>query len=86
MAARTPASITPENMGSRNLIVARFGTDVTDADTWVSGIVGVKYFWAQVRGNPGTQTSAGFAATESGGTFTFYPATDSLAFDLFVCV
>jgi len=86
MAARTPASVTNENFGSRNCIIARFGTDVLDTDTWVSGIIGVKYFQAQVRGNPGTQGSAGFAATESAGTFTFYPATDSLAFDLFVYV
>lgn len=86
MAAKAPATLFNENFGSRNVIIARFSTDVSDTDTWTSGIVGVKYFHAQVRGNPGTQGSAGFAATESAGVFTFYPATDSLAFDLFIYV
>ena len=64
MAAVTPASVFNENFGSRNMIVARF-TAASDADTWTSGIIGVKYFWVQVRANPATQASAGFAATES---------------------
>jgi len=86
MAAVTPTSLLNDNMGSRNLIVARFSGTVNDGDTWTSGISGVKYYWSQDRDNPTTQTSAGLGITESAGVFTFYPSEDAKLFDLFVAV
>lgn len=46
MAAKTPTTITKENLGSLNLIIASFdGTvdsnDIDDNDTWASGISGI---------------------------------------------
>lgn len=81
MAAITPSNVTRVSLGSANLVVASF-TTVSDGDTWASGIGSIVSKWTDMNGNPGTQASAGFASTFSGGTFTFYPGENSLAFTL----
>lgn len=58
-------------------------TTVVDGDTFV-GPASPKAFWMAGVGNPGTQAAAGVHATESAGTYTFYPGTDSLDMTLFV--
>ena len=58
-------------------------TTVMDGDTFV-GPPSPKAFWVTGIGNPGTQAAAGVHATESSGTYTFYPGTDSLEATLFV--
>lgn len=84
MAAITPTLVRSNTLGSKRLILARFTTSA-DGDTWASGIdTGIFAYWTQDRSNPATQASVGMAATESSGTFTFYPAEDSKAFDLFI--
>ena len=82
--ARTP-TVYQENVGSSKLIVARI-TSTVNGDTWVSGLTGIKYFWAQVRGSGGTQASAGINVSESSGTFTFQPGIETVTVDLFVMV
>lgn len=84
-AARTPASIAQENMGSSKLVVANF-TSVVTGDTWVSGISGIKKFWAQAQGTGGTQASAGINVSLSGSTFTMVPGFDTQTVDLFVMI
>lgn len=83
MAALTPATVIRSNTGSNNRVIARF-TTANDGDTWASGMTNVITYVTQDRTNPATQTSVGVAATESSGTFTFYPAEDGTAFDLIV--
>jgi hypothetical protein len=58
-------------------------TTVVDGDTF-TGPASPKAFWVFSNGNPGTQAAAGMCATESAGTYTFYPGTDSLDATLFV--
>jgi hypothetical protein len=62
--------------------VFKFST-VVDGDTF-TGPASPKGFWCFGVGNPGTQAAAGVHATESDGTYTFYPGTDSLDMTLFV--
>lgn len=81
MAAITPTSVTRVSLGSATMVVATFST-VSDGDTWASGISAITTKWTDMNANPSTQASAGFASTFSGGTFTFYPGEDSLAFRL----
>ncbi len=83
MAALTPATVWRNNNGSISEVVARF-TTADDGDTWASGMSGIVSYTTQDRTNPSTQASVGIAATESSGTFTFYPAEDGVAFDLVV--
>lgn len=83
MAAITPATVQRINVGSKRRIIARFST-ADDDDTWASGMSGISSYWTQDRTDPATQTSVGIAATESSGTFTFHPAENGVAFDLFV--
>lgn len=81
MAAITPTNVTRVGLGSATMVVATF-TTVSDGDTWASGISAITAKWADVNSNPTTQASAGFASTFSGGTFTFYPGEDAIAFKL----
>jgi hypothetical protein len=83
MAPVTPATVWRANLGSTAQVTARF-TTADDGDTWASGMSGIVNYMAQDRTNPATQASVGMAATESSGTFTFYPAEDGTAFDLIV--
>lgn len=85
MAAITPTNVSRVSLGSGNLVVADFST-VSDGDTWASGIAVITGKWIDMNGNPSTQTSAGIASTFSGGTFTFYPAENSLPFTLYAIV
>jgi len=84
-AAITPDSVFQENFGSVRVIIARFSAGTADdADTWASSLTGILAFWTADRDNPTTQASVGVAVTESSATFTFYPAEDNKAFDLYV--
>lgn len=78
-ALRTAAS---SNSGQGIFSIYKF-TTVVDGDTF-TGPASPKGFFAQGVGNPGTQASAGVHVTESSGTYTFYPGTDSLNMTLFV--
>lgn len=78
-ALRTAASI---SSGQGIFSTYKF-TTVVDGDTF-TGPASPKAFWVQGVGNPGTQAAAGVHATESDGTYTFYPGTDSLNMTLFV--
>lgn len=80
MAALRTAASTASGQGIIN--VFKFET-VVDGDTF-TGPASPKAFWCFGVGNPGTQASAGVHATESDGTYTFYPGTDSLNMTLFV--
>lgn len=83
-AARTP-TIVQENIGSSKLVIATITTAVT-GDTWVSGLKGIKHFWAQALGTGGTQASAGCNISNSSGTFTIVPGFDTQTVDIFVMV
>jgi hypothetical protein len=75
---------TPSSTASGQGIISAFKfTTVVDGDTF-TGPEAPKGFWCQGDGNPGTQAAAGVHATESGGTYTFYPGTDSLNMTLFI--
>lgn len=78
-ALRTAAS---KSSGQGIIDIFKF-TTVVDGDTF-NGPENPKAFWAVMTGNPGTQAAAGSAVTESSGTYTFYPGTDSLTMTLFV--
>lgn len=69
--------------GGQGIINVFKFTTVADADTFV-GPASPKAFWAQITGDPTTNTSAGINVTESSGTYTFYPGVDSLTVTLFV--
>jgi hypothetical protein len=56
---------------------------VSDGDTF-EGPVTPKAFWASATSNATTQASAGMNATESSGTYTFYPGEDAVSCTLFV--
>lgn len=77
MAAITPATVQRISVGSAIEVVATF-TTVSDGDTWASGVAAIVDKHCDMNGNPGTQASAGFGSTFSGGTFTFYPGEDAL--------
>lgn len=81
MAAITPTNVTRVSLGSGTLVVATF-TTCSDGDTWASGVSAITAKWIDMNGNPSTQASAGYGSTFSGGTFTFYPGENSLAFGL----
>jgi hypothetical protein len=83
MAAITPTLIQRINNGSNNKAIARF-TTANDTDTWTSGILNIVAYWTQDRSDPATQASVGVAATVSAGVFTFFPAENGKAFDLFI--
>lgn len=72
-------------MGDCRLICVSF-TSVADTDTYASALTGIVRFWTHDKSNPATQASVGCAATLSGSTFTFYPAEDAKAVDLFIMV
>jgi hypothetical protein len=75
---------TADSSASGQGIVQSFQfSTVVDGDTF-TGPASPKAFWCQGLGNPGTQAAAGVHATESAGTYTFYPGTDSLDMTLFV--
>lgn len=58
---------------------------IGDGDTF-AGPPNPKAFWAQVTGDPSTNTSAGINVTHSSGTYTFYPGVAALSGTLFVIV
>ena len=84
MASVTPTSVKIDSLGSLRLVVATFADTTDDGDTWASGLKGIYKYWIQDTDNPTTQGSVGVAATQSSGTFTFYPAEDNKSFELFV--
>ena len=63
-------------------------TDIDDAETLSTGIVGSRIITVLVNwtGNPGTQASAGghFTWVASTGIITFYPSSDNLGADVLV--
>lgn len=69
--------------GGQGIIQAFVFTAIGDGDTF-AGPVSPKAFWAQVTGDPTTNTSAGINVTESSGTYTFYPGVAALGGTLFV--
>lgn len=81
MAVLTAAS-SPSAQGI--IKIFNFST-ITDADTFV-GPASPKAFWLQTTADPTTNTSAGINATESSGTYTFFPGVDALSGTLFVIV
>ena len=84
MAILSAASTIQESAGSLKLLMFTFSS-VDDDDTFASGLGGdIVTFWYQVTADPTTNTSAGCNVANSSGTFTFYPATDSLTGTLFV--
>lgn len=85
MAAIIPTTISRVNLGSGNLVIARF-TTAADGDTWASGIAAIEGKWTDHNANPATQASVGIASTFSAGTFTFYPAEDGAAFTLYAII
>jgi hypothetical protein len=76
------ATLDLSNSGQGIFKIFKF-TSVTDAQTF-AGPANPKAFWAQVTGDPSTNTSAGVNVTESSGTYTFYPGVNSLNITLFV--
>jgi hypothetical protein len=85
-AARTPASIKEESIGSRKLLIVKF-TDVVTDDTWVSGLGATPIaHWTAVTTVPGTQTNCGSCAALAAGTFTFDVDEDTQDVTLFVLV
>jgi len=85
-AARTPASVARESMGSRTLLIVKFA-DVVTGDTWVSGLgTSPVAHWITVTTAPGTQTNCGAMASLSAGTFTMIPDEDTQDVTLFVMV
>lgn len=87
MAALTPSSTIIANMGTYDLIIAKFASTADATDTWASGLsTRVVAYWAFATDVPGTQTNSGIAISNSSGTFTFNPDEDNQAFTLFVVV
>lgn len=87
MAAISPDLVRTETAGNLRMIVARFSAGTADdGDTWASGLDPIVSYHTQDRDNPTTQDAVGVAVAESAGTFTFYPAEDNKAFDLFILV
>lgn len=86
MAAITPNTIVRESLGSLTLLIASFSAGTADdGDTWTTGLgTNVVGFWSQDTENPTTQASVGVAITCDVNVFTFYPAEDNKAFDVFV--
>ena len=81
MAAITPTSVVRQNLGSVNLVLAKF-TTANDGDTWASGITSYLSKWTDHDADPSTQTSVGVASTinTTTGTVTFFPAENGAAF------
>lgn len=82
MAAKTPTTITRENLGSINLLIADFdGTvssnDIDDNDTWATGlgtrIVG--HPWVAISSEGPNDCTVD--AIDSSGTFTFSAAAST---------
>lgn len=87
MAAVTPDSISRENRGSSNVLVAKFSTTtLNDADTWTQTVPGYSYHYFGQTNNPTTQASAGIsvAYNSTTGVFTFYPGENGATG--FLCV
>lgn len=85
-AARTPASVKEESMGSRKLLIVKF-TDIVTDDTWVSGLGATPIaHWTAVTTVPATQTNCGSCAALASGTFTFDVDEDTQDVTLFVLV
>ena len=85
MATLTNAKV--YNMGSSNLYSFYFSGGVTDGDTYNTGLgtrIHDQRWWYQCQADPSVNSGAAIALTNSSGTFTFYPAKDSLAGTLFV--
>ena len=84
MAAQTAATTLRESVGSLTLHIFTF-TSVADADTFDSGLsTNVVAHWLAETSNVSTQASAGGAAVNASGTFTFYPGENSNSWTLFV--
>jgi hypothetical protein len=71
------------NHSGQGIITAYKIAAVSDADTF-EGPISPKAFWVFASSNATTQASAGMNATESSGTYTFYPGEDAVSCTLFV--
>lgn len=78
MAAKTPASVSQESLGSVRLVRAVF-TDVDNTDTWASAITGVIDGWF----SPSTTTGS-TGVSVSGSTVTFACSADNQAGTLYL--
>ena len=79
MGAKTPETVTRENLGSATLIVASFdgattANSIDTSDTWASGIPSAIAWWAVGTNSPTTNTMGidMNLTTASTGVFTFY--------------
>ena len=76
MAAKTPDSLTKENLGSANLLIATFvSANIDDNDTWASGINSIiGYWWCGIGDNcydvSITSTTSGTFTFDSAGSMT----------------
>lgn len=86
MALKTPSSTKRASFGSKVVLKSAF-SDLDDGDAYTSGISGQIWGYTfQRTDNPSTQTSVGVAVAESSGVFTFYPAEDNAAGDLYIYI
>lgn len=90
MAAKLPTTVTRENLGSLDLIIANFdGTvssnDIDDDDTWASGIKNI-IGWPIVQTTvDGPQDCTVDAVDYATGTITFASAATQTAFVYILC-
>ena len=82
----TPTSVKRASFGSKVVLKTAF-SDLDDGDGYTSGISGQIWGYTfQRTDNPSTQASVGCAVSESSGVFTFYPAEDNTAGDLYIYI
>jgi hypothetical protein len=86
MAAKTPDTITKENLGSCTLIIAKFvDNDIDDNDTWASGITSI-IGWPQVIPTiDGPQDCCVDALDRATGDITFGSAANQTAYVYLLC-
>lgn len=82
MAAKTPASTKQENLGSVTLKMFTF-TDIDDADTFASAVVGIVNAWFNRTDDP-TQGTEGVGVSVSGSDITFNTGEDDITGTLFM--
>lgn len=90
MAAKVPTSITKENLGSVNLIIALFdGTvssnDIDDNDTWASGIKTIIGWPLVISTIDGPQDCTVDALDRATGDITFASAANQTAYVYILC-
>ena len=75
MAAKTPDSITKENLGSARLLICTFvSNDIDDNDTWASGLTSVVGYWWVGIGDNSYDVSV--TSVSAAGSFLFDSASN----------